>query len=107
MVRPTLFLLLLAALGASGYTLVQKDFRPTSPTAASLSPVEAATRRLSVAADALERYHRLIGSYEGAHLEVIMGLRLIEASESSYCVEAGDYALAGPRGAVVLGRCHT
>ena len=107
MVRPTVFLLLLAALGASGYTLVQKDFRPTSPTAASLSPVEAATRRLSVAAAALERYHRLIGSYEGAHLEAINGLRLVRADEWRYCVQAGGYALAGPRGAVVLGRCHT
>lgn len=105
MVRPTLFLLLLAALCASGYTLVQKDFRPTSPTAAKLSPPEAATRRLSVAADALERYHRLIGSYEGAHLEAIKGLRLVRADEWRYCVEAGDHALAGPHGAVYPGRC--
>ena len=107
MVRPTLFLLLVAALCASGYTLVQKDFRPTSPTAATLSPAEAAARRLTLAAETLERYHRLIGSYDGVHLEAIKELRLIEASESSYCVEAGGYALAGPRGAVVLGRCHT
>ena len=105
MVRPTLFLLLLAALCASGYTLVQKDFRPTSPTAAKLSPAEAATRRLSVAADALERYHRLIGSYEGASLGVLTGLRLVQAGESRYCAESGGYALAGPHGAVFLGRC--
>ena len=105
MVRPTVFLLLLAALCASGYTLVQKDFRPTSPTAGTLSPAEAATRRLSVAADALERYHRLVGSYEGVHLGMIAGLRLVQAGESRYCVESGDFVLAGPHGAVVLGRC--
>ncbi len=109
MVRAATFLALLAALAASGWTLVQKDFRPTVPDSTIPEAAEAASLELQTAAGVLERYHRLFLTYSGANLELFQGLRLARAGESSYCLEvardAGTWRLAGPGGTVAAGGC--
>jgi hypothetical protein len=54
-VRAAAFLVLLAALAASGWTLVQKNFRPTAPSGTLPAAAEAAASELESAAGVLER----------------------------------------------------
>lgn len=55
MVRAATFLALVAALAASGWTLVQKNFRPTVPDSTIPAAAEAATIELQTTAGVLER----------------------------------------------------
>lgn len=109
MARAALFLLILAALAASGWTLVQKGFRPTTAGGTLPSAAEAATLELQTAAGMIERYHRTFGSYEGAELDVFSGLRVARAGETTYCLEVaregGVWRFAGPGGTVAAGAC--
>lgn len=108
-VRAAIFLALLAALAASGWTLVQKNFRPTPPSGTLPTAAEIAVSELESAAGVLERYHKLFLTYSDANLELFRGLRVAQAGESSYCLEvardAGIWRLAGPGGTVAAGAC--
>lgn len=106
MVRAATFL---AVLAASGWTLVQKDFRPTALSGTLPTAAEIAVSELKSAAGLLERYHKLFLTYSGANLELFQGLRLARAGEGSYCLEVardgGVWRLAGPGGTVAAGAC--
>jgi len=64
----------------------------------------AAALNLQQAADALEQYHTLNGTYTGASL-ASFGVTLARADASSYCVQVASAHLAGPSGTVQPGAC--
>lgn len=109
MARAALFIVIVAALAASGWTLVQKGFRPTAASGALPTAAEAAALELQTAAGMIERYHRTFGSYEGAELDLFSGLRVARAGEATYCLEVarggGVWRFAGPGGTVAAGPC--
>ncbi len=109
MVRAATFLALLAVLAASGWTLVQRNFRPTVPSGTLPTAAEVAASELETAAGVLERYHKLLLTYSDADLGLFQGLRLARAGEGSYCLEVarngGVWRLTGPGGTVAAGAC--
>jgi len=108
-VRAATFLALLAVLAASGWTLVQKNFRPTAPGGTLPTGAEIAVSELETAAVVLERYHKLLLTYSGVDLEPFQDLRIARAGAGSYCLEVardgGVWRLAGPGGTVAAGAC--
>ena len=64
----------------------------------------AAGVKLEQGAFAIEQFHALNGTYAASSLGHL-GVRLVRADTSSYCLQSGDEHLAGPGGSPVPGPC--
>ena len=64
----------------------------------------AAGVKLEQGAFAIEQFHALNGTYAASSLGHL-GVQLIRADASSYCLQSGDEHLAGPGGSPTPGPC--
>jgi Tfp pilus assembly protein PilE len=64
----------------------------------------AAGVKLEQGAFAIEQFHALNGTYAATTLGHL-GVKLVRADASSYCLQAGDEHLAGPGGSPAPGPC--
>jgi hypothetical protein len=63
---------------------------------------DAPTAMLGAAATALELNHRIRGTYAGVTFSEV---KVVRADANAYCVQAGDYFVAGPGGKPQRGKC--
>jgi hypothetical protein len=109
------FVSVLGILGLSGYAALDQARKGTlSPVkgasdAALRAEFESANYVLKIVSGQLEQVKVLSGSYEGTlDLGNFPLVRLVRASEASYCLEFEKthvFSLAGPGGVTVVGRC--
>ena len=109
------FLLVLAALGVSGYVFVGKartgDLNPVREVDEAAARGELASARyvLGIVSGQLSQAKILSGSYAGTlQFDEFPLVTLVRADETSYCVEfekTHTFKLEGPGGSVVEGRC--
>ena len=112
MARGLSLLSLLVALGVAGF-LMNAQLQHSSDQASAQREIDQAKQTAAAVAFeqagvALEQSHALSGTYAGTSLQGL-GVRLVRADASSYCVESGSGAglmhLAGPSGSVAAGGC--
>jgi hypothetical protein len=114
-VAKTLGLLsLLAALAIVGY-LITVQARTTGPTSAAgqqaqaEAAAQASAASFQAAAPVLQAWHAERGTYAGAKLPPALGVALVRADDSSYCLQAGSGTaaqhLVGPGGTPPPGSC--
>jgi hypothetical protein len=109
------FLSILVALAASGYVFVGKartnDLNPARRISAAEARVELASAQyvLAIVAGQLAQVHVVTDSYaDTLDFDEFPLVRLVRASEGSYCVEfekTRTYFLQGPGGTVAQGTC--
>jgi hypothetical protein len=110
MTRAAAFLLMVAGLAVSGYTLYQKDFQPRrGGTIKLVHGRELAMIELTTAGTSESQAKSMIGTYSETNLRNFQGLKVIYANETVFCLQVrkggGTYHLAGPGGAPADGPC--
>ena len=107
MARGVGLLSLVVALLAAAY-MVSAQLSPTSQQSATKEIAQArqtaAGVKLQQGAFAIEQFHALNGTYAATTLGHL-GVKLVRADASSYCLQAGAEHLAGPGGSPEPGRC--
>jgi Tfp pilus assembly protein PilE len=107
MARGVGLLSLVVALVAAAY-MVSAQLSPTSQQSATKEIAQArqtaAGVKLQQGAFAIEQFHALNGTYAATTLGHL-GVKLVRADASSYCLQAGAEHLAGPGGSPEPGRC--
>jgi Tfp pilus assembly protein PilE len=107
MARGVGLLSLVVALVAAAY-MVSAQLSPTSTQSANKEIDQArqtaAGVKLEQGAFAIEQFHALNGTYAATTLGHL-GVKLVRADASSYCLQAGDEHLAGPGGSPAAGPC--
>jgi Tfp pilus assembly protein PilE len=107
MARGIGLLSLVVALAAAAY-LMSGQLSPASQKSANAEITQArqtaAGVKLEQGAFAIEQFHALNGTYAATSLGHL-GVKLVRADASSYCLQAGNEHLAGPGGSPAAGPC--
>src|ERR687888_157927 len=110
MTRAALFVLMIAGLALSGYTLNQKDFRPAEGGNVKLvHGRELAFIELTAAATAESQAKALIGTYSETNLRKFKDMKVVYANETVFCLQVhkggATYHIGGPGGSPAVGPC--
>jgi Tfp pilus assembly protein PilE len=108
MARGVGLLSLVVALAAAAYLMSGQLSTTTSQKSANAEITKArqtaAGVKLEQGAFAIEQFHALNGTYAATTLGHL-GVKLVRADASSYCLQAGNEHLAGPGGSPAAGPC--
>lgn len=110
MTRAALFLLIVAALGASGWTFWHKHYQLHKGGAVELlRGQKLASVELQAAAHTMAVAKAEIGTFSMTDLRVFKNLAVVYATDSAYCLQVGVGAdamhYAGPAGPTTPGPC--
>ena len=113
-IRSLSLISLLIALAVGGY-LFMTQMRTTGPTseagarATEQAAAQAGAANFHAAAPVLQAHHAQTGTYAGAVVPPNLGVTLVRADATSYCLEAGTGAavqhVVGPAGTPAAGAC--